>query len=269
MGDKQPVYVEISATLSEKLEMRIDEMGVTKREYFEEIVREDTKHITLDDPSAELSEVEKQLQAAHDRLEEVRDEKADVREKIKGLQQKKSELEKQTEESGIITAASYDEAIDALIDRAVADGIAETGTDVERVAEEWGRDPRIVCRDVFERDVRVLPEDVSLKGHIRKGEVPDEWETSWPDYAEAIEAFAGRLLSAGVIYDGHVLPHTLSTVYEQDFFEVAADLIDAVTVDTIEVVDRDVGESLAPSDAPEADLVVGETLAKEVGLENT
>ncbi len=269
MGDRQPVYVEMSATLKEKLEKRIDELGVTKREYFEQVVREDTEHITLDDPKAELAEVERQLQAAHEELEELQDEKSEVRESIKELQQQKEKLEDRAQKSGIITATSYDEAIDALVERAVEDGIAETGTDVKRVAEEWARDPHTVCRHVFERSIRVRPEDVSVRGRFPSHEVPDEWEEEWPAYDEAVDAFAERVRADGVIHGGCRRPKTLADIYDRDFYKVAGDLIRAANVDEIQVVERDFNEDLNPSDAPGADLVVGDHVAEKIGLEES
>lgn len=266
MGDRQGIYFEMSTTLTEKLEKRIDELDSTKREYFENFVREDTEHITLDDPAAELAEVEEQLQTAHGKLEELRDEETDVRESIRELEQEKEQLEDRTEKSGLVTAASYDDAIDALIDRAVKSGIAETGTDVERVAEEWGRDARIVCRDVFENSIRVRPEDVSVKGRIPIREVPNGWEKEWPEYDKAVKTFAERVLTEGVIYDGQNTVSILPDVYERDNDDVAKALVEEANPEVVAVVDRDFGESLSPSAAPEADLVVGEHIAERIGL---
>jgi DNA repair exonuclease SbcCD ATPase subunit len=267
MGKQEALYVELSEALKEKLEKRVDELGMTKREYIENAIREDTEEVTLDDPSVKLAEVERQLQDAHEKLDELHDEETAVRKRIKELEREKERLEAKTQKSGLVTASSYDDAVEFLIERAVEDEIHEVGSNVERVAEEWGRETETVCRDVFERSVRVRKEDVKLTRRIPYYEVPSDWETEWPTYEEAVEILADLLLDEGVLSQSQSTPNRLCEQYDRDYADVAGDLLEAADTENIGIVEPDIGEDISPSDAPEADLVVGKYTARKIGLE--
>ena len=269
MADKQGIYFELSEALAEKLEKRIEELDVSKREYFEQYVRDDTEHITLDDPRAELEEIEHQLQDAQDELEEIRGQEQNVRNTIKTLEQKREELEGRMDEDGLITATSYDAAVELLTDRAVEDGITENASNVERVAEDWGRDPRAVCRDVYERSPRVLGGDVTVAGPgFGSSKVPSEWEKEWPAYAEAIESITTRVLDKGVLTYLNREVEMVADEYDAEKTTVVDDVRDAVG-DDVTVTILEAGKKVSDVDAPEADLVIDRHTADKIGLDES
>lgn len=268
MVDRKGVYFEIPETVSQRLEKRIEELDTTKRDYFEEIILEDVDHIELGDPRSQLEEVERQLSEAQEELENIRDEEKQVRNRIRELEQEREELKDRLDEVALFTATNYDEAVDALMERAIEqDGIAETDNDVQRVAEEWGRDPREVCRAVYERCPVLTPRDVSLK-RVVVDEVPDSWQKDWPSYDDCVSGLVDRMLSEGVIDGGNNVLQFVSNAYNEDYSVLVEDVLGGVSdgVD-VRVVETDIMESPDVEDAPGADLVVDSWIADKIGLD--
>lgn len=270
MADTQGIYFELSETLAGKLEERIDDIGVSKREYFESYVRDDTEHITLDDPRAELAEIERQLEGAQEDLEELRDEEKEMRDSIKSLEQRRDEVEERLDDAGVVTAGSYDDAVEALIDRAVDDGIFGVDSTVQRVAEDWARDPQTVCRDVYESSIRVTGSDVTIKGPYGGDRVPEKWEKELPDYHEAIAVLSEDVFASGALTADTGEIKRLSDWYESELESVAVDILGEINGDDveIEVVETGtLGDYPDAGDAPEADLVLGGWIADKIGFE--
>lgn len=154
-------------------------------------------------PQAQKLQLEEELKE----LQEVADERASELEDLEiQISQKKQELEKLTEkieaEGTTIQGGTYEEALKRLAHDILSQdedieniNVSSSQRRIERVAENHGRKPEKVIKDLYETRLELVPDDF-WEDEIRFKE--DDWERQWPDdYEEALRFVAYRVQHAG------------------------------------------------------------------------
>lgn len=154
-------------------------------------------------PHAQKLQLEEELKE----LQEVADERASELEDLEiQISQKKQDLEELTEkieaEGTTIQGGTYEKALKQLAHDILSQdkdiemiNVSSNQMRIERVAENHGRKPEKVIKDLYETRLELVPDDF-WEDEIRFKK--DDWERQWPDkYEEALRFVVYREQHAG------------------------------------------------------------------------
>ncbi|WP_318569886.1 hypothetical protein [Salinigranum marinum] len=155
----------------------------SKQEYLHEVVLEDIRDVTLDDPRDELEEIRRQKAMLRNDIEEASEELKQMRDRLNELDDEEAELAQVVDEQQVAGAESYEEAVREVADRVVENEhvISENWEVIQRVSERWREEPIDVLRDVYILDPRITERQASpFKSQV----VPEDWEKRVGDTRE-------------------------------------------------------------------------------------
>lgn len=155
----------------------------SKQEYLHEVVLNDVRDVTLDDPRDELEEIQRQKARLRDDIEDVSEELKQMRDRLSELEDEEDEVRRVVDEQRVAGAESYEAAVREVADRVVENNhvITEKWDVIQRVSERWREEPIDVLRDVYILDPQITERQASP---FRSPSVPDDWEKRVGDSRE-------------------------------------------------------------------------------------